>query len=125
MHIYRAFALFITLIVGVFIFVYSSTPFPPSPSRVFSFLSVAYHVGVFFLLSSFLLLGVKADRNLWSKEFFLVFFLSLFYAFLDELHQHFVPGRAMDLMDVGYDVVGLFSGIMLMGFLHVVQARRN
>ncbi len=119
MHIYRVFALFLAVMVGIFIFAFSSTSFPPSSSRVFSFLSFAYHAGVFFLLSSFLFLGVKADRSFWSREFFLVFSLSLFYAFLDELHQHFVPGRAMDIMDVGYDVVGLLAGIIMISGLRL------
>ena len=62
---------------------------------------------------------MKADRSFWSREFFLVFSLSLFYAFLDELHQHFVPGRAMDIMDVGYDVVGLLAGIIMISGLRL------
>ena len=42
------------------------------------------------------------------------FALGLAYAVSDELHQHFVPGRAGTPLDVAIDAVGLVAGILLL-----------
>ena len=123
MDFYQNTALFVAIIVGVFIFTFSSAPFPPSTSKTFSFLSVVYHAGVFFLFSSFLFLGVKAYSSFMSKKFFIAVFLSLLYAILDELHQYFVPGRAMDIIDVWYDFAGSFMSFVFLGFIRWVNGR--
>lgn len=54
----------------------------------------------------------------------------LFYAVLDELHQHFVPGRSMSVLDVSLDFGGVLCGtfgallvVWLIGL--VVRKRRN
>lgn len=36
------------------------------------------------------------------------FIFALFYAFSDELHQYYVPGRHCSLKDVGIDAIGIF-----------------
>jgi VanZ family protein len=41
------------------------------------------------------------------------FFISLFYAISDELHQTFVPGRTGRLTDVGFDVLGTLFALAL------------
>ncbi len=41
------------------------------------------------------------------------FFASVGYALTDEIHQNFVPGRAMRLMDVGIDALGSVAGILI------------
>lgn len=42
--------------------------------------------------------------------------LSLAYAFSDELHQLFVPGREGKLSDVGIDMIGIgLAGILIVG----------
>lgn len=37
----------------------------------------------------------------------LSFFLGILYAFSDEFHQSFVPGRVPDAADVGLDLIGM------------------
>jgi VanZ family protein len=39
--------------------------------------------------------------------------LAIAYAATDELHQHFVPGRAGTLVDVAVDAVGVLLGVVL------------
>jgi VanZ family protein len=39
--------------------------------------------------------------------------LAIAYAATDELHQHFVPGRAGTLVDVAVDAVGVVLGVVL------------
>ena len=54
-------------------------------------------------------------RALGRKNPFLAIVLSLIYAFSDEIHQLFVPGRTGSLRDVGID----FSGMLLSALLIV------
>lgn len=39
---------------------------------------------------------------------------ALLYAFSDELHQHFVPGRHGRLRDVVVDAIGIFAAVMIL-----------
>jgi VanZ family protein len=47
------------------------------------------------------------------KKIKLALFLSVMYAFLDEWHQSFIPGRSAELRDVFIDSIGSFLGIMV------------
>jgi hypothetical protein len=42
-----------------------------------------------------------------------VFALALAYAVLDELHQELVPGRGLELADIGYDLAGIVAALLL------------
>jgi len=41
------------------------------------------------------------------------FSIALLYAFLDETHQLFTPGRGGLIRDVGFDLTGLILGVLL------------
>lgn len=56
------------------------------------------------------------------------FALCVFYAFADELHQFFVPGRAFQFRDILFDALGAAAGIGLcagVARLHRRRKRRN
>jgi VanZ family protein len=42
-----------------------------------------------------------------------VFALAFAYAILDELHQDLVPGRGLELADIGYDLAGITAALGL------------
>jgi len=48
-----------------------------------------------------------------SSKILVTFFLGLVLAFLDEYHQHLVPGRHMDFLDWLADALGAACGIFL------------
>ncbi|MBS7359861.1 MAG: VanZ family protein, partial [Oscillospiraceae bacterium] len=41
------------------------------------------------------------------------------YAWLDEIHQYFVPGRAFQLYDLTIDLTGIFLGTLTFWFLYL------
>lgn len=47
------------------------------------------------------------------------------FAISDELHQYFVPGRAMLATDVGVDALGFLPGILLTGLVVWLLRRRK
>ena len=69
---------------------------------------------------SFALLGFLSLNALLTFETKLQFkalyawLFSVFYAFTDELHQYFVPGRACDIMDIAVDSTGALTGVLAM-----------
>lgn len=46
---------------------------------------------------------------------FLVVFSTTLYGLTDEIHQHFVPGRTFELLDIGMDFLGAVLALILIG----------
>jgi VanZ family protein len=64
-----------------------------------------------YLALGFFLMNALYVSNI--KKIKLALFLSVMYAFLDEWHQSFIPGRSAELRDVFIDSIGSFLGIMV------------
>jgi VanZ family protein len=60
-------------------------------------------------LAEFAILGALLARALPELHAFLA---GIGYAAFDEIHQHFVPGRAGTLRDVAIDSVGVLLGVL-------------
>lgn len=68
--------------------------------------------------TEYFILGLLLYRGFYSplkqKNAFLISFLmGLLYAVSDEIHQYFIPGRAMKAFDVFIDSLGVISGLSL------------
>lgn len=94
----------LAVIIAVIIFYMSSLSHPYNPAPEFSFSSIIYHFGIFFLLSFFLLFSKNSDKE---YTFFVIIFC-IFYAGLDEYHQLFVENRTTDIQDFFVDISGVF-----------------
>ncbi len=114
MRIIQKISLVLAIFIAFLIFYLSSLTFPQSSSSSASYPSFLYHFAIFFFLSSFLLLAVSERFDVFTFSFIIL--LSLLYASLDELHQHFVPGRAMNVVDLMVNFLGLLSGGVVVGF---------
>jgi len=106
----KIFYLFMTVLVGAIIFLFSSVPNPEGGVGG-SILSTIYHFGVFFMFTFFLSLSFKGGRLDRNAVLFVVF-ISLAYAISDEIHQLFVVGRFASVKDVGVDLIGSLSAIL-------------
>lgn len=51
--------------------------------------------------------------------------ISVVYALTDEVHQHFVPGRACRLLDVGIDTCGAIFGMCLFAAILALLRKRK
>ena len=69
------------------------------------------HFTLYLVLGGLLAWGSRG-RRLWAS-----FAAGGLYALLDEVHQAFVPGRAMEGADILTDLLGLGVGILLLGYL--------
>jgi len=103
-------AFFLAVVIGIIIFYVSSLSFPPNPIKQFSWSTIAYHFGIFFLFSFFIFLSLGA-------YFFLIALFSASYAGLDELHQFFIPNRACTFSDFLVDLAGILAGLIFALFI--------
>ena len=93
------------------IFVLSAQPDLPQPASGWLewLISSGAHAFVFGVLAVLLAWALGQRR----KALVVAFGLTLVYAFSDEFHQAFVPGRQPDLLDIGCDALGAVVGLGL------------
>ena len=98
----------VAIAITIFYFSSLSNPYPTTPSTFTLFiLNPTLHICEFGALSSLLFFGLYPK----VRALFLIA-ASIIYAFLDELHQYFVPFRYFDIFDFFLDVVGVIGGFM-------------
>lgn len=74
-----------------------------------NFIRKSAHFLEYLVLGSLLFNALKNSERL-KKTFILSVVLALIYAISDEVHQYFIPGRAMRAFDVGVDFLGIILG---------------
>ncbi len=79
------------------------------------------HVMEYLVLGMLLFNGFIRDGQI-RRTFGFSAGTGILYAITDEVHQHFVPGRAMRAFDVLIDTIGVFLGIML---VYGIYKRKN
>ena len=97
----------------VAIFILSSIPSDNMPDLGFVFSDKLAHFAVYSVLG--FLLGWRFGKNkidgkgvCWRNSFF----IGIFYALFDEIHQLFVPGRQFDIWDIAFDIMVVFAGLL-------------
>jgi hypothetical protein len=60
-----------------------------------------------------------------KKEMFFAIVTGILYAFLDEFHQKFVPGRTSSLKDVFIDSIGVITGVTIFNVLKIIMNKRK
>jgi VanZ family protein len=109
----------------IFILSADSNPYSHIPNRLYSWLwwsklfgrSLIFYLGGISHILEYAILSFLFAQALWQRErptrgpFIKAIFLVLFYAFTDELHQYFIPGRAFQLVDLALDTLGALLGL--------------
>ncbi len=109
----------ITLAIIIFYFSSLSNPYPTTPPKGTSlFLNPILHVCEFGALSFLIFFGLFPK----VKSVYLIS-LSILYAFLDEVHQYFVPYRYFDFYDIVFDTLGIILGYFAYFLLGLVKER--
>jgi len=109
----------VTLAIIIFYFSSLSNPYPTTPSKGTSlFLNPILHVCEFGALSFLIFFGLFPK----VKTEYLIS-LSILYAFLDEVHQYFVPYRYFDFYDIVFDTLGIILGYFAYFLLGLVKER--
>jgi VanZ family protein len=96
------------------IFFLSSQPGMDIPPP-FPHMDKLLHALAFGLLGFFLLGGLRPGKDGYSSgQLLLAIAIAGIYGVLDEVHQHFVPGRMPDVLDVLADFIGAVLGVYLL-----------
>lgn len=116
----RKFYLIMTLLTAAVIFYASTIETKAGVPSGFN-LAMIYHAGVFFMFTFFLTLTViNHDSNL-TRTLSIILLISIIYAFTDELHQLFVPGRFASLKDILVDLTGSVFALVPIALLRKLK----
>ena len=107
----RIISIIFTILIAIEIFFFSSLSGPPGAR--FPIISIAYHFIVFFLFAFFLLASIKGKGKIKLKYLIIAIIISVLYAFSDEFHQSFVPGRDAGIKDILTDTAGIFFSSLI------------
>lgn len=73
-------------------------------------------------------LNITAIKRFYLKPI-LAFLIGAVYSVLDELHQFFVEGRSAEFLDVGFDLLGIVAGVLIMlviyGIVVILKKRQK
>ncbi|HEU4891755.1 MAG TPA: VanZ family protein [Vicinamibacterales bacterium] len=113
----------VLLVMGL-IFFFSSLPDPGGPPGGIS--DKTAHVLIYAALGASLVRALAGGRITAMTLTRILFAAALgtLYGVSDEIHQHFVPPRTPDILDVAADAVGALVGAMLMTLLARLLLRR-
>jgi hypothetical protein len=98
----------IAILIAIVIFYLSSIPASGYPGGL-GITTKIYHIGIFFLLSLFLMLAIVKGKTENKQLIYLAIIISIFYGLTDEAHQLFVQGRTSAVTDVLIDSLGVLS----------------
>jgi len=119
----------VTFLWMVVIFILSTPFFSSELTRKIAApfnIRLAGHIFVYFCLG-FLASGAVDMNFSWKKKFLIPFVFCVFYAFSDELHQHFEPHRNGRGIDFLTDIVSAFVGISVYFgiYRHLVFSKKD
>ena len=77
------------------------------------FIRKAAHFTTYFLMASFLFLGLKNKIKKWRYSAIIAISFAAVYASLDEFHQSLTGGRSPLVQDVVLDTIGATMGVLL------------
>ena len=97
---------------GCFIYFLSSLPSPPGPPFEIPFLDKISHLIEYIILSYLLKRAFCASSNLKlnAHSQLLAMAIAILYGISDEFHQHFVPNRSVEGLDLLFDSIGAVLG---------------
>ncbi|HZK34799.1 MAG TPA: VanZ family protein, partial [Bacillota bacterium] len=73
----------------------------------------AAHLSLYFVLGTLTYIGGWFNIRSTCKTIIMTLAVSIGYAFIDEFHQYFVPGRSCELRDVLIDSAGALIGTLV------------
>jgi VanZ family protein len=112
------------VIWAIVIFGASSVPSDAIPRSIILSQDKLVHMGVYAVLGFLLYRGIRRIRtDAWTAAGWLTFGISVVYGASDEFHQHFVPGRSMDIFDLIADSIGVALAIWAARYLEQRRSR--
>lgn len=99
----------------ILIFYFSSQPAIPASSFLAERFYIRPYIQHILIYAGLALTIHRAINYSKNSSNFLVVFSTTLYGFTDEIHQHFVPGRTFELLDIGMDFLGAVLALIMIG----------
>ena len=98
----------------------------PSPELVGIFETIIRKIAHFteYAVLAILLYQTMRSFNISTNKAFLSVIIAIVYAITDEVHQHFVPGRACRVYDMFIDSFGSLSGYYISKAFYVFKSKK-
>ena len=71
-----------------------------------------FHIPLFAPLSFLWLMCYRRRGHSLKRSFLFALSITISYAFFDELHQYYIPGRFTSITDIGFDLIGAAIGVI-------------
>ncbi|MCK9555740.1 VanZ family protein [bacterium] len=102
------------LVWAVIILLISSIPSSRLPEIKLFFLDKIVHFSEYFVFSALMARAFSGASKLNYKRYFVISLsFAAVFALLDEIHQIFLPTRSFDLLDLFFDLLGAFAGLIV------------
>ena len=108
-----------TIIIAIAIFLVSHQPNLQLPETGIDFFDKLLHIIAYLIFGitiNYAIVGLKPGIET-RKAFIILLVVGSVYAFSDELHQYYVPGRDADIIDFLADLVGILLSFFFYGLL--------
>ena len=83
------------------------------------------HFFLYLVLGFFIFNAIYQYRLKWTEMIGYSLLMTVLYALTDEIHQHYVPGRAFEIKDLLIDTFGAIVGILVIAFLYSKRIKIN
>jgi VanZ family protein len=115
------------VLLAALIFIISSGPLPEMPNIGIVWEDKIIHVIAYYVFGISLILFLIANIN--YSNFKIIVILTLIigslYAFSDELHQYYVPGRSPEILDWIADLLGIIIAVIFVNIFKSKLMRVN
>ncbi len=102
----------LTIFYAGIIFLFSSMPVPPQPVKGVGYAPFIEHIVEYSILGFLLLASLRGSERTRGRAIIIAILVATFYGITDEIHQAFVPGRDLSIMDVLADSIGAIIGVI-------------
>jgi hypothetical protein len=111
------------IIYAAMIFYFSSMSTIPNPEAVLGLTidSTIKHFLEYFVFGLLLIYAFEGSKN----KTIAVIITGALYAATDEIHQYFVPGRVMDIIDFSVDTIGIITSIITVNIIARWQSKKK
>lgn len=83
------------------------------------------HIPIYSILAVLLMKLFNKTKIEYFRKIIYIILIILVIGALDELHQHFVPGRTASLLDIFLDIVGGIAGLIIYRFIRLHHTGRE
>ena len=105
----------------ILIFYFSSQSIIPASTALAERFYVRPYLQHILIYAGLTLTISRASNYSKNNSNFLVVFSTTLYGLTDEIHQHFIPGRTFEFLDIGMDFLGAILALVVLSMYNKIK----